>query len=80
MTILTFITITTAKIIEQDFPVSEIMALSSMAFDPDASCYSSPCRCGGSYDVTRSDLEEGVAEVCCTTCTLCIQVIARKDS
>lgn len=45
-----------------------------MTFDPTKECYESPCRCGGCYLIDKDDLEEGVEEVCCSTCSLSIRV------
>lgn len=71
--------INTAKILEQDFPISEVLDLDDMSFDPNTKYYSSPCRCGGSYMLTESDIAEGVDVICCSTCTLCIQVLLHKQ-
>lgn len=75
-----YISTVTAKIMDQDFPISEVVDVTHMSFDPDAACYSSPCRCGGSYTLTELDIAEGVDVVCCSTCTLCIQVLLHKET
>ncbi|KAI8821497.1 DnaJ domain-containing protein [Fimicolochytrium jonesii] len=36
-----------------------------------------PCRCGGRYIVREQELEEGVDEVMCSTCSLRIRVLYR---
>ncbi|XP_069479645.1 dnaJ homolog subfamily C member 24 isoform X3 [Ambystoma mexicanum] len=40
-------------------------------------CYSSVCRCGGKYTLSKNETED-VSLVCCNTCSLIIEII--KDS
>ena len=63
----------------QKWPVSDVLDLDDMNFDPTEEQYESPCRCGGKYVVMVSDLEEGVEVVCCSTCSLSIRVLYQEQ-
>jgi diphthamide biosynthesis protein 4 len=51
--------------------------LDDMDYDEAGESYRAPCRCGGEYVVTESQLEEGVSVVGCGTCSLGIRVLYR---
>lgn len=63
----------------QEWPISEVVDLDDMTYDPAMCSYASPCRCGGCYVVSEGELGEGVEVVCCSTCTLSIQVLYTKE-
>lgn len=69
----------TAESVTQKWPVSDVLDLDDMTFDPAQGSYKSPCRCGGCYVVSNDDLEEGVEVVCCSTCTLSIRILYQEQ-
>ena len=63
----------------QECPVSEVVDLDDMTFEPSIGSYTSPCRCGGDYVVGEEELGEGVGLVCCTTCSLSIKITYQEQ-
>ena len=72
------IIIPTAESMTQKWPVSDVVDLDDMTFDPDQGSYKSPCRCGGCYTVSNDDLEGGVEVVCCSACSLSIRILYQE--
>ena len=68
----------TAAELAQQWPLSATVDLDAMDYTPSLGTYSSPCRCGGSYTLRESDLEDGVDTVCCSSCTLSIRVLYQE--
>ena len=65
----------TVENVTQTWPLSDVVDLDDMTFDPAQECYQLPCRCGGWYVVSDDDLEAGVEVVCCSMCSLSIRVL-----
>ena len=42
----------------QEWPLSGTVDLDSMDYDPETGTYSTECRCGGSYSLAESEMEE----------------------
>ena len=63
----------------QKWPLSDVVDLDDMTFDPRSGHYGFPCRCGGEYVVGEEELEEGVGLVCCTTCSLSISITYQEQ-
>jgi NhaP-type Na+/H+ and K+/H+ antiporter len=67
----------TGEDLRQDWPVSDTLILADMEYCPEEKCYSCQCRCGGSYVVQEEDLPADCVVICCSFCTLCIEVCVR---
>ena len=67
-----------AESMAQEWPISEVVDLDDMTYDLAMGYYTSPCRCGGHYMVSESELGQGVEVVCCSSCTLSIQVLYKE--
>ncbi|XP_069479644.1 dnaJ homolog subfamily C member 24 isoform X2 [Ambystoma mexicanum] len=59
------------------WPIDAHVHLEDMSWDSVEECYSSVCRCGGKYTLSKNETED-VSLVCCNTCSLIIEII--KDS
>jgi diphthamide biosynthesis protein 4 len=46
-----------------------------MQFDETRQLFQSPCRCGGSYEITEAQLSEQVELVFCNGCTLQVKIL-----
>ncbi len=55
-------------------PVDRNVDLDEMDFSEDTDEYTESCRCGGLFIVTSQDILEQVERVCCTNCSLMIQI------
>ena len=63
----------------QEWPLSGTVDLDSMDYDPETGTYSTECRCGGSYSLAESEMEEtAVDTVCCSMCSLAIRVLYQQ--
>ena len=71
-----FIPICSAGEVTQQWPLSATVDLDSMDYSPETGAYSTSCRCGGSYLLSESEMEESAVDtVCCSTCSLTIRVL-----
>jgi diphthamide biosynthesis protein 4 len=53
--------------------IQDELRLDEMFFENDQ--YSYECRCGGEYIVTEDALEQGVAGIECSRCSLCVRLL-----
>ncbi|KAK3597212.1 hypothetical protein CHS0354_003717 [Potamilus streckersoni] len=64
----------------QDWPIQEEVDIKDFEQSETASGSDKPvlilypCRCGGFYELTESDIELKFDMVCCNTCSLCVKV------
>jgi diphthamide biosynthesis protein 4 len=65
--------------VTQMWPLSGTVDLDSMDYSPETGTYSTHCRCGGSYSLAESEMEEAAVDtVCCSTCSLAIRVLYQQ--
>ncbi|XP_052548463.1 dnaJ homolog subfamily C member 24 [Tympanuchus pallidicinctus] len=57
-----------------EWPLHAQIYLQDMSWIEDEQCYTLPCRCGGSYSVSKSESKD-VSLVCCDTCSLVIEIL-----
>ncbi|CAH1802210.1 unnamed protein product [Owenia fusiformis] len=68
----------TERNLAQEFPIHDTLTLDDFEEQEDFLVY--PCRCGGDYILTETDIEFQVDVVCCESCTLAVKVLyTNKD-
>ncbi|XP_065897556.1 DPH4 homolog [Dysidea avara] len=72
-------TVNKAKLLTQDYPISEEIDLSDMLYDESEGVYTTTCRCGGQYTITEDDLTSGIDLTCCDVCSLTIRVLYQHN-
>ncbi|KYO21956.1 dnaJ homolog subfamily C member 24 isoform X2 [Alligator mississippiensis] len=58
----------------QEWPLDAQIYLEDMSWNNDEQCYTSLCRCGGKYTISKNETKE-VSLVCCDTCSLIIEIL-----
>ncbi|KAK9952215.1 hypothetical protein ABG768_018068 [Culter alburnus] len=60
--------------LKQSWPVDAHITLDDMNWDCDTECYTYGCRCGGEFILEKDDAQEMETVVCCSSCSLSIEV------
>ena len=62
--------------VTQQWPLSATIDLDKMDYSSETGTYTTVCRCGGSYNLTETEMEESAIDiVCCSMCSLAIRVL-----
>jgi diphthamide biosynthesis protein 4 len=61
--------------LRQHGPVQDDVQIAEFEEAEDTLSFSYPCRCGGLYEISRTDVDLQVDYVSCNCCSLCIRIV-----